>query len=44
MYYASACQQMDGYKHSGGYCYFTPSNCSSSNNTLLYISCQCYWY
>jgi len=28
---------MDGYTHSDGYCYFTPTNCST-----YYVNCECY--
>jgi len=38
-YNASKCRQIDGYKHSDKYCYFTPTNCST-----YYINCRCYSY
>jgi len=40
-YTANTCRPIDGYLHSDGYCYFTPSNCSS---TLYHANCRCYRY
>jgi len=35
----STCRRMNGYRHSDGYCYFSPSNCSAN---YTYANCQCY--
>ena len=42
-YNGSTCQRMDGYKHSNGYCYFTPTAAMQSCSTY-YTNCQCYSY